>query len=70
MKLYGGLNSRANNTVVVLNEQDQVVSQQRVSNELALVIEALAPYQSDIQGLVVESTLGVRTQAVSCHVLS
>ncbi|TKB70205.1 MAG: hypothetical protein E8D52_03940 [Nitrospira sp.] len=70
MKLYGGLNSRANNTVVVLNEQDQVVSQQRVSNELALVIEALAPYQSDIQGLVVESTLGVRTQEVSCHVLS
>ena len=56
MKLYGGLDLHANNTVVVLNEQDQVVSQQRVSNELALVIEALAPYQSDIQGLVVVHT--------------
>jgi transposase len=57
MKLYGGLDLHANNSVVVvLDEQDQVVSQKRVPNELALVLEALAPYQPDIQGLVVEST--------------
>ena len=52
MKLCGGLDLHANNSVVVvLNEQDQVISQQRVPNDLALVLEALAPYQPDIQGV-------------------
>jgi hypothetical protein len=56
-KLYGGIDLHANNSVVVvLNEADQVVSQKRLSNELPTILTHLAPYQSQLQGLVVEST--------------
>jgi transposase len=56
-KLYGGIDLHANNSVVVvLNEQDQVVSQKRISNELTTMLAHLAPFQSQLEGLVVEST--------------
>lgn len=57
MPLYGGIDLHANNSVVVLlNEQDQVISQRRLSNHLPTILEHLAPYHADITGLVVEST--------------
>jgi transposase len=57
MELYGGIDLHANNNVVVLlDEQDQVVYQKRLSNSLEQILQQLAPYQASIQGLVVEST--------------
>jgi transposase len=57
MTLYGGIDLHANNSVVVLlNEQDQVMYQQRLSNHLPTILEQLAPYQAEIKGVVVEST--------------
>jgi transposase len=57
MPLYGGIDLHANNSVVVLlNEQDQVVSQKRLANHLPTILDLLAPYHAEITGLVVEST--------------
>jgi transposase len=57
MPLYGGSDLHANNSVVViLNEQDQVKYQQRIANHLPTLLEHLAPYRADLQGVVVEST--------------
>ena len=57
MPRYGGIDLHANNRVVVLlNEQDQVISQRRFSNHLPMILEHLAPDHADITGLVVEST--------------
>jgi len=57
MVLYGGIDLHANNSVIVLiNEQDAVVYQKRLSNDLPLILEQLAPYRLAIKGLVVEST--------------
>jgi len=57
MPLYSGIDLHANNSVVVvLNEQDQVISQRRLANHLPEILESLAPYQADMIGVVVEST--------------
>ncbi len=40
MSLYGGIDLHANNSVIVLlNEQDQVIYQQRLSNHLPTILE-------------------------------
>ena len=47
----------ANNNVTVLsNEKDEVVYRKRLPNDLKLILGQLAPYQSEIAGIVVEST--------------
>jgi hypothetical protein len=57
MSLYGGIDLHANNSVVVLlNDQDQVIYQKRLPNALSTILEAFAPYSSEIEGFVVEST--------------
>jgi transposase len=57
MPLYGGIDRHANNSVVVLlDEQDQMVYHQRLANHLPTILERLAPYQADLTGVVVEST--------------
>jgi len=57
MKLYAGIDLHANNSVVVVSdEQDQVVYQKRLRNELGEMLPALAPYYEHLQGIVVEST--------------
>src|SRR5215475_15367454 len=57
MPLYGGIDLHANNSVVVLlNAQDQVIYQRRLANHLPTILEALAPSQADLTGVVVEST--------------
>src|SRR6516225_3237352 len=57
MSLYGGIDLHANNSVIVLlNEQDEVSYQKRLPNDLTTILGQLAPYQADIKGLVVEST--------------
>jgi len=57
MPLYGGIDLHANNSVIALmNEQDEVIYQKRLPNDLPTILEQLAPYHADIEGLVVEST--------------
>ena len=56
-KLYGGIDLHANNSVVVvLDEQDQVRYRQRLPNELNQILQGLMPFRAQLQGLVVEST--------------
>ena len=57
MPLYGGIDLHANNRVVVLlNDQDQVIYQQRLPNHLPTILEPLSLHHGEIEGLVVEST--------------
>jgi len=56
MSLYGGIDLHANNSVIVLlNEQAEVIYQKRLSTDLPMLLEQLAPYHTEIKGLVVES---------------
>jgi hypothetical protein len=42
MSLYGGIDLHANNSVVVLiNEQDEVLYQKRLPNDLSTILEQL-----------------------------
>src|SRR5215217_6202860 len=55
--LYGGIDLHANNSVVVLlNEQDQVIYQKRLPNHLPVILEPLSLHHREIEGVVVEST--------------
>lgn len=57
MKLYGGIDLHSNNQLLtLLDEQDKVVYQRRLPNDLEVVLAELTPYQSALEGLVVEST--------------
>ena len=57
MKLYGAIDLHSNNNVtVVIDEQDRVVYQKRLPNDLALILKELCVYQSELEGIVVEST--------------
>jgi transposase len=57
MKLYGAIDLHStNNVTVVIDEQDRVVHQKRLPNDLALILNELSVFQSEIEGIVVEST--------------
>lgn len=57
MKLYGGIDLHANNSVLVLiDEQERVVYETRTPNDVSTILVQLGPFQSRIHGLVVEST--------------
>ena len=57
MSLYGGIDLHANNSVVVLlNDQDQVIYQKRLPNHLPAILEPFHLYRGEIAGVVVEST--------------
>ena len=57
MKLYGAIDLHStNNVTVVIDEQDRVVYQKRLPNDLALILRELSVYQSELEGIVVEST--------------
>ena len=57
MKLYGAIDLHStNNVTVVIDEQDRVVYQKRLPNDLALILKELCVYQSELEGIVVEST--------------
>src|SRR5215469_13213835 len=57
MSLYGGIDLHANNSVIVLvNEQDEVIYHKRLPNDLPTILEQLVPYHTEMKGLVVEST--------------
>ena len=51
MKLYAGIDLHANNSVVVvIDEEDHVLYQKRLRNELGEILQALAPYQENAAG--------------------
>lgn len=57
MALYGGIDLHANNSVIVIiDDQDQVVDHKRLPNELDRIVARLAPHQNQLSGLGVEST--------------
>jgi transposase len=57
MKLYGAIDLHStNNVTVLIDEQDKIVYQKRLPNDLGLMLKELSVYQSEIEGIVVEST--------------
>jgi len=57
MKLYGGIDLHSNNSVINLVDEDgEVVTKRRLSNNLREIILFLEPYSDSMTGLVVEST--------------
>jgi transposase len=57
MKLFGAIDLHSNNNVTVLiDERDEVVYRKRLPNDLRVILEQLSPYQSSLEGIVVEST--------------
>jgi transposase len=57
MKVYGGIDLHSDNSVVgLIDEQDNVLYLRRLPNELAVILKELAPFQQQLEGLVVEST--------------
>ena len=51
MKLYAGIDLHANNSVVVvIDEEDRILYQKRLRNELTELLQALTPYQETLQG--------------------
>lgn len=57
MKSYAGIDLHGPNSVlVVLDDEDRVLYQQRLRNELPGVLAAVAPFRDTLQGIAVEST--------------
>ena len=57
MELYGGLDLHGDNVYCVLMDKEyRTVWEQRLPNDLNLVLQALAPYRERVAGVAVEST--------------
>lgn len=57
MTLYCAIDLHSTNNVpVVIDENDKILFQKRLPNDLTVVHSALAPYQSELHGVAVEST--------------
>jgi transposase len=57
METYAGIDLHSsNNFIGVINEQDKILYGKRHSNQLDHVLRALAPFQDNLKGVVVEST--------------
>ncbi len=53
---YSGIDLHSNNCVVVVTDEDRVIVSKRVPNSLPEILELLKPHQSELAGIVVEST--------------
>ena len=57
MMHYAGIDLHATNSVLVVSDEaDRVQYQKRLRNDLPLILAALEPYRTTVQGVVVEST--------------
>ena len=55
--LYCGIDLHSNNSVISIQDKSsKQVYEKRLPNDLPTILEALRPYQQDLQGCVVEST--------------
>ena len=74
MKLYAGIDLHANNSVVVvIDEEDRILYQKRLRNELRTALSVGSLPRDDLQGIVVESTYnwywlvdGLMAAAIEC----
>jgi len=54
---YSGIDLHSNNSVVVvMDDADRVMVEKRLPNDLAKILELLAPWRGELAGVVVEST--------------
>jgi transposase len=57
MQLYAGLDLHSRNTYIgIMDQEFKRVFNKRVSNNLPLILKTLDPFQSQLEGIVVEST--------------
>jgi len=57
MKLYAGIDLHAsNNYIGVIDDNDNRLLSKKVNNDMVTVLEALAPFKENIEGVIVEST--------------
>lgn len=57
MQLYCGIVLHSNNSLISLNnEDDQMIKEKRLDNDINVISNYLSPFQTDISGVVVEST--------------
>jgi transposase len=57
MRLYAAIDLHSNNGVlVIIDELDKVVYEQRLPNDLQVVLAEMAPYRERVQAVAVEST--------------
>lgn len=54
---YSGIDLHSNNSLVsIIDEEDRVVAERRLPNDLARIVDLLAPWAGELEGVVVEST--------------
>ena len=59
MELYCGMDLHSTNVVTqLINEEDKVVYRKKQSCDLDQILKGLEPFQSDIEGIAVESKRG------------
>ena len=57
MPLYCGIDLHSNNSMVsLIDDNDKLISEQRLTNDLSTITTHLQPYANNITGIVVEST--------------
>lgn len=57
MPLYCGIDLHSNNSMVsLIDENDRLISEKRLDNDIETITRHLQPYQSELIGVVVEST--------------
>lgn len=57
MKLYCGIDLHSNNSVIViLDEEDKVVYQKKLSNQLTVILQQLSVFKEHIVAIAIEST--------------
>jgi transposase len=57
MQKFSGIDLHSDNSMVVVSdEEDRIVYQRRLPNDLAGIVQALAPHREELIGVVVEST--------------
>ncbi|MFP3558725.1 hypothetical protein [Paraburkholderia sp. SIMBA_054] len=54
--------------IAVIDDQDRVLYCKRLTNDLGLILAALAPYQAELEGVVVEATFNWSIPPRSCTV--
>tara|TARA_R110001592_G_scaffold316495_1_gene592993 strand:+ start:8851 stop:9036 length:186 start_codon:yes stop_codon:yes gene_type:complete len=57
MQFYCGIDLHSNNSVIsLIDKKDKVIKENRLANDFDLIEKYLAPFQDNIEGIVVEST--------------
>jgi len=57
MAAYAGIDLHSNNNYLgIINEQDQRLFKKRMPNDLRKILQVLAPFRDELQGIAIEST--------------